>query len=263
MRRPQKRSQSGAQHRARHAADGRASAVRVGGEPRRQPSLERAAPLRARSSRRGRDEPRRRPQLITATSVGPDDSLSLSLKVATGSRHTLSEWDFLPCPCRSPGCLPEARPAMQSAAGPPGGSNPKRATGRSHRSADGASPAALDRSPRKWPDRPTRTAWPLPPLSAAQFAPSSLSGSSWHPSDSSRRSAAPTPCTLSQTRSSAGTLFGEKSPPAVHAEPASCRLARQPLPLDQPQLRHGHHFVAACSWRAGRRSKFAQTSARR
>ncbi|EOD24469.1 hypothetical protein EMIHUDRAFT_254762 [Emiliania huxleyi CCMP1516] len=76
---------------------------------------------------------------------------------------------------------------MQSAAGPPGGSNPKRATGRSHRSADGASPAALDRSPRKWPDRPTRTAWPLPPLSAAQFAPSSLSGSSWHPSDSSRR----------------------------------------------------------------------------
>ena len=37
---------------------------------------------------------------------------------------------------------------MQSAAGPPGGSNPKRATGRSHRSADGASPAALDRSPR-------------------------------------------------------------------------------------------------------------------
>ena len=92
-----------------------------------------------------------------------------------------------------------------------------------------ASPAALDRSPRKWPDRPTRTAWPLPPLSAAQFAPSSLSGSSWHPSDSSRRSAAPTPCTLSQTRSSADTLFGEKSPPAVHAEPASCRLARQPL----------------------------------
>ena len=62
MRRPQKRSQSGAQHRARHAADDRASAVRVGGEPRRQPSLERAAPLRARSSRRGRDEPRRRPQ---------------------------------------------------------------------------------------------------------------------------------------------------------------------------------------------------------
>ena len=62
------------------------------------------------------------------------------------------------------------------------------------------------------PDRPTRTAWPLPPLSAAQFAPSSLSGSSWHPSDSSRRSAAPTPCTLSQTRSSAGTLFGKKSP---------------------------------------------------
>ena len=38
---------------------------------------------------------------------------------------------------------------MQSAAGPPGGSNPKRATGRSHRSADGASPAALDRSPRE------------------------------------------------------------------------------------------------------------------
>ncbi|EOD25627.1 hypothetical protein EMIHUDRAFT_237400 [Emiliania huxleyi CCMP1516] len=37
---------------------------------------------------------------------------------------------------------------MQSAAGPPGGSNPKRATGRSHRSAGGASPAALDRSPR-------------------------------------------------------------------------------------------------------------------
>ena len=37
---------------------------------------------------------------------------------------------------------------MQSAAGPPGGSNPKRATGRSHRSADGASPAALNRSPR-------------------------------------------------------------------------------------------------------------------
>ena len=175
----------------------------------------------------------------------------------------LSEWDFLPRCSSRPACLPEARPAVQSAAGPPGGSNPKRATGRSHRSADGASPAALDRSPRKWPDRPTRTAWPLPPLSAAQFAPSSLSGSSWHPSDSSRRSAAPTPCTLSQTRSSAGTLFGEKSPPAVHAEPASCRLARQPLPLDQPQLRHGHHFVAACSWRAGRRSKFAQTSARR
>ena len=38
---------------------------------------------------------------------------------------------------------------MQSAAGPPGGSNPKRTTGRSHRSADGASPAALDRSPRE------------------------------------------------------------------------------------------------------------------
>ena len=75
--------------------------------------------------------------------------LSLSLKVDPGSRYTLSEWDFLPCPCRSPGCLPEARPAMQSAAGPPGGSNPKRATGRSHRSADGASPAALDRSPRE------------------------------------------------------------------------------------------------------------------
>ena len=53
-------------------------------------------------------------------------------------------------PLRSsrPACLPEARPAVQSAAGPPGGSNPKRATGRSHRSADGASPAALDRSPR-------------------------------------------------------------------------------------------------------------------
>ena len=37
---------------------------------------------------------------------------------------------------------------MQPAAGPPGGSNPKRATGRSHRLADAASPAALDRSPR-------------------------------------------------------------------------------------------------------------------
>ncbi|EOD30310.1 hypothetical protein EMIHUDRAFT_232975 [Emiliania huxleyi CCMP1516] len=56
--------------------------------------------------------------------------------------------EFLPCPCHGPACLPEARPAMQSAAGPPGGSNPKRATGRSHRSADGAIPAALDRSPR-------------------------------------------------------------------------------------------------------------------
>ena len=183
---------------------------------------------------------------------------SLSLKVATGSVQPLSEWDFLPCRLSRPRLPPGARPAVPSAAGPPGGSNPKRATGRSHRSADGASPAALDRSPRD-----VGLVGPLPPLSAAQFAPSSLSGSSWHPSDSSRRSAAPTPCTLSQTRSSAGTLFGKKSPPAVHAEPASCRLARQPLPLDQPQLRHGHHFVAACSWRAGRRSKFAQTSARR
>ena len=37
---------------------------------------------------------------------------------------------------------------------------------------------------------------------------------------------------------------------AVHAEPACCRLARQPLPLDQPQLPYSQHFVAACSWRA-------------
>ena len=153
-------------------------------------------------------------------------------------------------PCKSPPDRPagptrSGRPAVRTA----------RPTGRA--------PRPSIARPGTWPDRPTRTSWPLPPLSAAQFAPSSLSGSSWHPSDSSRRSAAPTPCTLSQTRSSAGTLFGKKSPPAVHAEPASCRLARQPLPLDQPQLRHGHHFVAACSWRAGRRSKFAQTSARR
>eukprot|EP00312_Isochrysidales_sp_CCMP1244_P039289 CAMPEP_0202759900 /NCGR_PEP_ID=MMETSP1388-20130828/18016_1 /ASSEMBLY_ACC=CAM_ASM_000864 /TAXON_ID=37098 /ORGANISM="Isochrysis sp, Strain CCMP1244" /LENGTH=49 /DNA_ID= /DNA_START= /DNA_END= /DNA_ORIENTATION= len=42
MRRPQKRSQSVAQHRARHAADGRASAVRVGGRA--------AAPAVARES---------------------------------------------------------------------------------------------------------------------------------------------------------------------------------------------------------------------
>jgi hypothetical protein len=37
---------------------------------------------------------------------------------------------------------------------------------------------------------------------------------------------------------------------AVHAEPACCRLARQPFPLDQPQLPYSQHFVAACSWRA-------------
>ena len=41
-----------------------------------------------------------------------------------------------------------------------------------------------------------------------------------------------------------------KVPDAVHgdAEPACCRLARQPL--NQPQLPYSQHFVAACSWRA-------------
>ena len=71
---------------------------------------------------------------------------------ADGSRRvsptTRREWDFLPCRLSRPRLPPGARPAVPSAAGPPGGSNPKRATGRSHRSADGASPAALDRSPR-------------------------------------------------------------------------------------------------------------------
>mmetsp|Transcript_37024 Transcript_37024/g.116387 ORF Transcript_37024/g.116387 Transcript_37024/m.116387 type:complete len:289 (-) Transcript_37024:172-1038(-) len=105
-----------------------------------------------------------------------------------------------PPPDRPAGPTRSGRPAVRTA----------RPTGRA--------PRPSIARPGKWPDRPTRTAWPLPPLSAAQFAPSSLSGSSWHPSNSSRRSAAPTPCTLSQTRSSAGTLFGKKSPPAVHAE---------------------------------------------
>ena len=99
-----------------------------------------------------------------------------------------------PPPDRPAGPTRSGRPAVRTA----------RPTGRA--------PRPSIARPGTWPDRPTRTAWPLPPLSAAQFAPSSLSGSSWHPSDSSRRSAAPTPCTLSQTRSSAGTLFGKKSP---------------------------------------------------
>ena len=172
---------------------------------------------------------------------------------------------FLPCRLsrpRLPPGGPPGRAIRRRTARPAGPTRSGRPAVRTARPT-GRAPRPSIARPGKWPDQPTRTAWPLPPLSAAQFAPSSLSGSSWHPSNSSRRSAAPTPCTLSQTRSSAGTLFGKKSPPAVHAEPASCRLARQPLPLDQPQLRHGHHFIAACSLRAGRRSKFAQTSARR
>ena len=183
---------------------------------------------------------------------------------ADGSLQPLAENGiFCPAACRGPACLPgPARPCHPPPDRPAGPTRSGRPAVRTARPT-GRAPRPSIARPGTWPDRPTRTAWPLPPLSAAQFAPSSLSRSSWHPSDSSRRSAAPTPCTLSQTRSSAGTLFGKKSPPAVHAEPASCRLARQPLPLDQPQLRHGHHFVAACSLRAGRRSKFAQTSARR
>ena len=62
MKRPQKRSQIRAQRRARHAAGGRTSAVRVGGEPRCQSSRGRAAPPRAHSSSRDRDEPWRRPR---------------------------------------------------------------------------------------------------------------------------------------------------------------------------------------------------------
>ena len=50
------------------------------------------------------------------------------------------------------------------------------------------------------------------------------------------------------------TVFGtiKKTPKkvaaAVHDEPACCRLARQPLPMDQPRLPYSQHFVAACSW---------------
>ena len=65
---------------------------------------------------------------------------------------------------------------------------------------------------RTEPDRPTRTAWPRPPLSAAESAPSAPSGSSWHSSASSRRSAAPTPCALSQIRSSACAFRATGSP---------------------------------------------------
>ena len=147
---------------------------------------------------------------------------------------------------------------MQSAAGPPGGSNPKRATGRSHRSADGASPAALDRSPREV----ARPAHAHGLASTATFggaicafialwillAPIEL---------------LPTVGGAHSVHFESDSLFGrhalrQKVAAGCPRRAAYRRLARQPLPLDQPNF----DTVIILSLRARgelwRRSKLAQ-----
>ena len=138
--------------------------------------------------------------LVRRVDAGGQFDEFMELKVAAQNRGTVLRFG------RFGGLPPDRAPAPASRGpGRPGPTRSARPLGGAVRPTGPAVRRPVARR-RTEPDRPTCTAWPRPPLSAAESAPSAPSGSSWHSSASSRRSAAPTPCALSQTRSSACTF---------------------------------------------------------